>query len=142
VLDARDEQVVDTSEPRARLVERARRLFRNGLGEWQAVSATAIRADDRLLPGLLACRLAAHLTQPEPAARAGIARETLGRLERLRRRAQRETVQALAHALGVSEAVLATPTDGAASHTQSDARREAVVAGSGSRGAAQFAGRG
>jgi transcriptional regulator with XRE-family HTH domain len=45
-------------------------------------------------------------------ARAGIARETLGRLERLRRRAQRETVQALAHALGVSEAVLATPTDG------------------------------
>jgi transcriptional regulator with XRE-family HTH domain len=55
------------------------------------------------LPGLLACRRAVGLSQRERADRAGIARETLARLERLRRRAHPETVEALARALGVAE---------------------------------------
>jgi transcriptional regulator with XRE-family HTH domain len=57
---------------------------------------------------LLAYRLVAKLSQGELAERAGIARETLARLERLRRRAQPETVEALAEALGVSVQSLTT----------------------------------
>jgi transcriptional regulator with XRE-family HTH domain len=61
-----------------------------------------------LTVGLEQARLSAGLTQAELAARAGIARETLIRLERLRRRAQGPTVNALAWALGVQPSVLTT----------------------------------
>ncbi len=88
-LVASVEQVLGTDHPRAQLLDRTRRLFRNGLnsGKHYPPLPPGTRAP-KLLPGLLACRLVAGLTQPELARRAGIPRETLARLERLRRRAQ------------------------------------------------------
>jgi len=111
-LTADVERVLGSSDPRALLLERARRLFRNGLssGKQYPPLGPEITATRRL-PGLLAARLAAELTQLELAARARIARETLARLERLRRRAQPETVERLANALGVQPASLTTATE-------------------------------
>jgi Helix-turn-helix len=90
------EQVLGTPEPRSELVERARRLFRNGItsGKRYPPRSGAGTAGE-LLNGLQVCRGIANLTQPQLAARAGIARETLSRLERLKRRAQPDTVRAL-----------------------------------------------
>ena len=59
----------------------------------------------RPLPGLPTCRLAAGLTQPELAARASVARETLGRIER-GRNARPETIGRLAAALALAPSVL------------------------------------
>jgi transcriptional regulator with XRE-family HTH domain len=59
-----------------------------------------------LLPGLLAARLAAALTQGELAARAGTSRSTVAYLEAGTRRARPRTVRALARALGVAPAAL------------------------------------
>jgi DNA-binding XRE family transcriptional regulator len=95
--------VAGTDDPRMRLVERARVQFRNGSSSGKHyMPPPPGRSDVRFLPGLLAYRLAGGLTQPEVAKRAGIARETLARLERLHRGARAETVEALARALDVS----------------------------------------
>jgi plasmid maintenance system antidote protein VapI len=92
-----------TDDPRMRLVERARVQFRNGSNSGKHyMQPPPGRSDVRFLPGLLAYRLAAGLSQPEVAKRAGIARETLARLERLQRGARAETVEALARAFDVS----------------------------------------
>jgi DNA-binding XRE family transcriptional regulator len=110
-LIASVEEVLDTEHPRAKLLDRTRRLFKNGLSSGKLYPPAPQRARSaKLLPGLLACQLVADLTQPELADRAGIARETLARLERLRRRAQAETVEALARALGVPAQKLTTAT--------------------------------
>jgi transcriptional regulator with XRE-family HTH domain len=66
------------------------------------------QGDAKPQPGLLACRLTAGVTQPELAGRAGTVRETLARLERLRRRARPETVEGLAKALELSPRGLTT----------------------------------
>jgi len=111
-LTADVERVLGSSDPRAVLLERARRLFRNGLSSGKQYPPLGPGTTaTKLLPGLLAARLAAELTQPELAARAGIARETLARLERLRRRAQPETAERLANALGVQPASLTMATE-------------------------------
>jgi DNA-binding XRE family transcriptional regulator len=67
--------------------------------EWSRVSR-------RILYALADQRRAAGLTQPELAAKSGIARETIGRLERCHRPAQPSTVRALAAALGVVPSAL------------------------------------
>jgi chromosomal replication initiation ATPase DnaA len=106
------EQVMGSSDPRAQLLERTRRLFKNGFSSGKTYPPLPVgTAVAILLPGLLACRLAAGLTQPQLAQRAGIARETLARLERLRRRARPETVDALAQALEVSRQSLTAATE-------------------------------
>jgi DNA-binding XRE family transcriptional regulator len=89
------------------MVDRVRRVlkspFYNGAlanaPEWSRVSR-------RILYGLADQRRAAGLTQPELAARSGIARETIGRLEQCHRPAQPSTVRALAAALGVVPSAL------------------------------------
>jgi DNA-binding XRE family transcriptional regulator len=89
------------------IVNRVRRVlkspFYNGslanTPEWSRVSR-------RILYALADQRRAAGLTQPELAAKSGIARETIGRLERCHRPAQPSTVKALAAALGVVPSVL------------------------------------
>jgi len=113
-LTADVERVLGSTDPRALLLQRARRLFRNGLSSGKQYPplgpGTTGTTATKLLPGLLGYRLAAELTQPELAAHAGIARETLARLERLRRSARPETVERLANALGVQPASLTTAT--------------------------------
>jgi hypothetical protein len=107
---ARVERVVDTPDPRAELVDRTRGLFRNGLTSGKPYPPLPPGTGATFLRGLLTCRLVATLTQPELAQRAGIARETLSRLERLRRPAQPENSRG-ARALGVSAQLLTTPTE-------------------------------
>ncbi len=129
-LTADLERLTGSTDPRAVLLQRARRLLRNGLSSGkQYPPLKPGTASTELLPGLLACRLAAGLTQPGLAARAGIARETLVRLERLRRRAQPETVERLANALGVQPACLTTATLGLAAVPRARRRGTLPVAG-------------
>ena len=111
-MSGRIARVLGTPDPRAKLVEGTRNLFRNGLSSGKPYPPLAVGTGmaTELLPGLLACRLGARLSQRELAKRAGLARETLGRLEGLSRRAQPETVEALARALGVSVQSLTTGT--------------------------------
>jgi DNA-binding XRE family transcriptional regulator len=104
-------QVADSTDPQAELLARARRLLRNGISTGKDYPPLPHGTGDaNLVPGLLPARLASGLTQPQLAARTGIARETLSRLERLRRRARPETVRALANTLEVSLSSLTTPT--------------------------------
>jgi DNA-binding XRE family transcriptional regulator len=92
------------------IVDRVRRElnspFYNGAlantPEWSRVSR-------RILYGLADQRRAAGLTQPELAARSGIARETIGRLEQLHRSAQPATARVLAAALGIVPRLLTHP---------------------------------
>jgi DNA-binding XRE family transcriptional regulator len=91
-----------TPDSRAALVERTRSLFKNGLSSGKQVSAASTRDGHETLTRVACYRLVAKLSEAELAERAGIVRETLARLARLRRRAQSETVEALAEALGVS----------------------------------------
>ncbi|MDQ6669965.1 MAG: helix-turn-helix transcriptional regulator [Chloroflexota bacterium] len=100
-----------SSGPQAELLERARRRLRNGISSGKPYPSLPSAAGVvKLLPGLLACRVASGLKQPELAQRAGIARETVARLERLRRRARPETVERLAKALSVPARSLMTAT--------------------------------
>jgi len=106
------DRVIGSADPRAQLLERARRLLKNGISGGKPYPPLAPGPGAaRLLPGLLAWRMAAGLTQPELADRAGMARETVARLERLRRRARAESVEMLAHALGVPAHSLTAPTE-------------------------------
>jgi DNA-binding XRE family transcriptional regulator len=92
-------------------VAHARRLLRNGISTGEHYPPLPNGPGDaKLLPGLLSGRLASGLTQPQLAARTGIARESLSRLERLRRRARPKTVDALATALKVTRSSLTTAT--------------------------------
>ena len=59
--------------------------------------------------GLTAVREAAGLTKKELAQRAGLTRETVSRIETLRRPAEPASVRALAVALEVEPVVLVTP---------------------------------
>ena len=59
--------------------------------------------------GLTAVREAAGLTKKELAQRAGLTRETVSRIETLRRPADPASVRALAVALEVEPVVLVTP---------------------------------
>ena len=61
------------------------------------------------LVGLTAVREAAGLTKKELAQRAGLTRETVSRIETLRRPAEPASVRALAVALEVEPVVLVTP---------------------------------
>ena len=106
------DQAIGSAEPQAELLNAARRLLRNGISTGRQYPPLPYgTAAVRLLPGLLACRLAVGLTQAELAERAGITRETLARLERLRRRARPETVDTLAEALGEPSASLTAGTE-------------------------------
>ena len=111
-LIKRVDQVIGSAEPQAELLNAARKLLRNGISTGRRYpplpyGTTAVR----LLPGLLACRLSMGFTQAELAERAGIARETLARLERLRRQAKQETLEVLAQALGQPAASLTLATE-------------------------------
>ena len=64
------------------------------------------------LVGLTAVREAAGLTKTELAQRAGLRRETVSRIETLKRPAEPATVRALATALQVEPIVLVTPCEG------------------------------
>ncbi|MBV9599838.1 MAG: helix-turn-helix transcriptional regulator, partial [Chloroflexi bacterium] len=103
-LSASVEQIIGTDDARSELVAHARRLFRNGITSGKRYPPPPRRpsTSGELLVGLRVRRRMSNLTQPQLAARAGIARETLSRLERLKRRAQPETVKALARALNVA----------------------------------------
>ena len=62
--------------------------------------------------GLTAVREAAGLTKTELAQRAGLSRETVSRIETLKRAAEPATVRALAAALEVEPIVMVTPRQG------------------------------
>ena len=64
------------------------------------------------LVGLTAAREAAGLNKKELAQRAGLSRETVSRIERLKRPAEPATVRAVATTLKVEPIVLVTPCEG------------------------------
>ena len=93
------------------VVEARRRLdSRSTGGRSRAYDSQALGAEGtrRWLPSLAAYRLAAHISIKELGQRAGLPRETLSRLERLRRRARSGTAEAVAFALGVPVECLVT----------------------------------
>jgi DNA-binding XRE family transcriptional regulator len=89
-------------------LNRCRRALKNGITNGRRYPPLAWSPEaTSFLFALAGYRLAAKLTQPELAKRAGLPRETVARLERLKRRAKPEIAQALASALGVTLRALA-----------------------------------
>ena len=91
-------------------IERARAILREGraTAEVQTRSVSP-RSLGGYLVGLTAVREAAGLNKKELAQRAGLSRETVSRIETLKRPAEPATVRALAAALEVEPVVLVTP---------------------------------
>ena len=91
----------------------ARAILREGRAsaEMQTRSVSP-RSLGGYLVGLTAAREAAGLNKKELAQRAGLSRETVNRIETLKRPAKPVTVRALATALKVEPIVLVTPCEG------------------------------
>jgi DNA-binding XRE family transcriptional regulator len=105
---AEDVHDVPRAEP-----ERARAILREGR---VSAEVQTRRPSPRSLGGypvgLTAVREAAGLTKTELAQRAGLSRETVSRIETLKRAAEPATVRALAAALEVEPIVMVTPRQG------------------------------
>ena len=101
------EDVRDTTRS---VIERTRAILREGraTAEVQTRSVSP-RSLGGYLVGLTAVREAAGLNKKELAQRAGLTRETVSRIETLKRPAEPATVRALAAALEVEPIVLVTP---------------------------------
>jgi DNA-binding XRE family transcriptional regulator len=93
-------------------IEHARSILGKGraTAEMQSRSVSP-RSLGGYLVGLTAAREAAGLTKKELAQRADLTRETVSRIEMLRRPAEPATVRALAAALKVEPVVLVTPSE-------------------------------
>lgn len=111
----------------SRLVARGKRAGELVASVRQALAVRGFAADERAIrwaprrvPGLRAWRLALGMTQPEVAARAGIARETLGRIER-GRPVRPDVIDRLAAAFGVTCETLIRTSPGAGHQSMSGA---------------------
>ena len=95
------------------VIERARAILRDGRVTAKVQTRpVSPRSLGGYLVGLAAAREAAGLNKKELAQRAGLSRETVSRIERLKRPAEPATVRALASALKVQPIVLVTPCEG------------------------------
>jgi len=91
-------------------IERARAILREGRATAEIPTRrVSPRSLGGYLVGLAAVREAAGLNKKELAQRAGLTRETVSRIETLKRPAEPGTVRALAAALEVEPVVLVTP---------------------------------
>jgi DNA-binding XRE family transcriptional regulator len=96
---------------RAELVQEVRRVLNATQQHSADEGPPHPKAASGVLYGLRAARQAAGLSILELATRAGIARETLSRLEHLHRATNLQTVQSLASALGVPVEALTRPPE-------------------------------
>jgi DNA-binding XRE family transcriptional regulator len=94
-------------------IERARAILRDGRASAEAPTRpVSPRSLGGYLVGLTAVQEAAGLSKKELVQHAGLSRETVSRIETLKRPAEPATVRALAAALGVEPIVLVTPCEG------------------------------
>jgi len=107
-LTAGVQRAIARGGPHADRLRRCRDALTKGQAMSQQPDTQAWSPDKRsFLPALAAYRHALGLTQPELARRAGLPRETVARLEGVKRRATPATARALATALGVPPGALA-----------------------------------
>jgi DNA-binding XRE family transcriptional regulator len=110
VITLTRETAEDVRDTTRSVIERTRAILREGraTAEVQTRSVSP-RSLGGYLVGLTAVREAAGLNKKELAQRAGLTRETVSRIETLKRPAEPATVRALAAALEVEPIVLVTP---------------------------------